>query len=390
MKILFITPLFPTSLDEDRTKKTFALLDFVQRWKQKHEVQVIRPQRVKPYSISQMKAASRLYDIDGLQVLHVPVPDVQRLNLHFTLPGTRKSASFLEQIGFQPDIVVSHYHVGHLIAFNLARKYSLPHVLGIHKRDVENLGRNEKRFFRVFRNACLLAFRSHSLQRRYHRLVPDTGSSREFIASSGIGDHFYSLIPASREKSTPQEVVRIVTVSSLKARKKIDLVLRALSKIKDTKWTFTIIGDGEDRAALELLSKQLGIADKVEFRGYLSHEQVAEELSSYDLFVLVSVRETFGLAYLEAMAAGCLVIGAKEWGIDGVIQDGENGFLCQPESEQELVVKLQLAMGLSSSEWKKMRTRSLNTVQEYSIEHRAALYLEQIERVAEEWNRTKK
>ena len=49
-----------------------------------------------------------------------------------------------------------------------------------------------------------------------------------------------------------------------------------------------------------------------------------------DVFVMPSAPETFGLVYLEAMASGCIVVGAKGWGIDGLIKNGFDGYLVEP------------------------------------------------------------
>ena len=51
-------------------------------------------------------------------------------------------------------------------------------------------------------------------------------------------------------------------------------------------------------------------------------------LGQSDVFVLPSVNETFGMVYLEAMSQGCIPIGTSGEGIDGIIENGKNGYLC--------------------------------------------------------------
>jgi glycosyltransferase involved in cell wall biosynthesis len=51
---------------------------------------------------------------------------------------------------------------------------------------------------------------------------------------------------------------------------------------------------------------------------------------------MISEGETFGLVYLEAMACGCITIASRGEGMDGIIEDGVNGFLCKPGDVQEL------------------------------------------------------
>jgi len=52
----------------------------------------------------------------------------------------------------------------------------------------------------------------------------------------------------------------------------------------------------------------------------------------FDAFILPSYSETFGIVYLEAMAAGIVTVGVRGQGIDGVIKHGDNGLLVEPKS----------------------------------------------------------
>ena len=74
----------------------------------------------------------------------------------------------------------------------------------------------------------------------------------------------------------------------------------------------------------------LGLESCVYFEGEKAREQVLHLMEESDIFVLVSSPETFGLVYVEAMAKGCITIGSKGEGIDGVIVNNENGYLCTP------------------------------------------------------------
>ena len=51
---------------------------------------------------------------------------------------------------------------------------------------------------------------------------------------------------------------------------------------------------------------------------------------------MISKEETFGLVYLEAMSMGCITIASKNEGMEGIIIDGENGFLCTAGDDDEL------------------------------------------------------
>ena len=73
---------------------------------------------------------------------------------------------------------------------------------------------------------------------------------------------------------------------------------------------YRIIGDGPERAALVALARQRGLGDRVEFTGQLDPEPAVRAAREGWLFVMPSTEEAFGVAYIEAMAAGIPAIGA--------------------------------------------------------------------------------
>lgn len=94
-------------------------------------------------------------------------------------------------------------------------------------------------------------------------------------------------------------------------------------------------GDGSELAALMSLTNELGIADKVEFLGMLSREQVADQISSVDAFVLSSMYETFGIVVIEALALGKPVIATRCGGPEDIVRE-EDGILIPTNDEAAL------------------------------------------------------
>ena len=72
-------------------------------------------------------------------------------------------------------------------------------------------------------------------------------------------------------------------------------------------------------------------------------------------------KETFGMVYVEAMSKGNIVVGAKGQGIDGVVVNNDNGFLCQLDSEEELSDLLIMLNSLNQSEVHRVSTNALIT-----------------------------
>ena len=88
-----------------------------------------------------------------------------------------------------------------------------------------------------------------------------------------------------------------------------------------------MIGDGPERAELEIKAGELGLTDMVTFAGYRSQTEVADMLQETDLFVLPSFAEGVPVVLMEAMAAKLAVVATQIAGIPELVDDGVNGLL---------------------------------------------------------------
>jgi glycosyltransferase involved in cell wall biosynthesis len=107
------------------------------------------------------------------------------------------------------------------------------------------------------------------------------------------------------------------------------LILRDLPRT-----VFLLIGEGELRLSLMTLARELGVADRVLFPGFLAN--VHEYLGSADLFVMPSHMEALGTAALEAMAAGLPVVASRVGGLPEIITAGRDGLLVPPRDPNAL------------------------------------------------------
>ncbi len=143
--------------------------------------------------------------------------------------------------------------------------------------------------------------------------------------------------PAGGRLDPRPPVQSLVTVAHLVARKRHADVLRALAVLSQRHPTlrYSVIGDGPERIALEGLATRLGVAERVDFYGQLAPEQAVERARGCTLFVMPSTEEAFGVAYVEAMAAGVPAIGCRgEPGPEEIAAAGD-GFLLVPPGDIE-------------------------------------------------------
>ena len=119
----------------------------------------------------------------------------------------------------------------------------------------------------------------------------------------------------------------LIYVGRLSAEKQIERIKPVLDNIPGA--CLALVGDGPYRGQLEKIFENT----KTNFIGYLSGEELASAYASGDIFLFPSSTETLGLVLLEAMAAGCPVIGANKGGIPDIINDGVNGCLYDPDEK---------------------------------------------------------
>ena len=249
----------------------------------------------------------------------------------------------------------------------------LPFVAGIHNSDIEVLTNPlykihfKPRLEKALKNARAIACRSFVLQDKLLKLYPEF-ENKVFVAPSGVNEKLldetnHSLL------TTHHSPIKVLTCAHFKKRKNIDKVINACKGVKS--FELTVIGDGKERKSLEKIDKN------VIFTGRLPHDKVLAKMRDSDIFVLPSVGETFGMVYLEAMASGCITVCTKGDGIDGIIKNGENGFLVAPNSNNIKDTLLNIK-NISAEELKSIHTNSFNTIKEYTSSLCADRYLQQI------------
>lgn len=130
--------------------------------------------------------------------------------------------------------------------------------------------------------------------------------------------------------------LKLIYVGQLIPLKNVDTLIEAVKRLGG-KAELTIVGDGQERARLEEMAAG---CENITFTGWLPREEALQRMKQADIFAMVSSPETYGMVYLEAMAQGCIPIASRGEGFDGLIRDGENGFLLPPGDADALVALL--------------------------------------------------
>ncbi|MCZ7403143.1 MAG: glycosyltransferase family 4 protein [Candidatus Methanoperedens sp.] len=151
--------------------------------------------------------------------------------------------------------------------------------------------------------------------------------------------------------------LRIVCVSRLIKRKGIKYLIEAIGKLKDKSIKLNLVGEGNQEEELKKLSKNLGISNMIEFKGYIGHEKITEIYKNCDIFILPSMNEGMSNALLEAMASGLPIIVTATGGTSELLERngvvvpiGDSSAIAQAISELMDNPEKRRRMGIKSRE----------------------------------------
>jgi teichuronic acid biosynthesis glycosyltransferase TuaC len=265
-------------------------------------------------------------ELDGLDVRYVRYVSPPR-RLSYAQWGAWAAPALGRALRHEAPFDVLHAHNA-VPAADAARRLALrlPIVVSVHGGDVlwttSRVPRGARAVERCFGAARLVLANSAGIA----RLASVHGARDTRVVHLGT-----DLPPTTAASATPL----IASVGHLVARKRHADVLRALVSLPYAH--YLVIGDGPQREPLERLAGELGVADRVEFAGQLDPALALERSRRAWCFAMPSTQEAFGVAYIEAMAAGIPAIGCRgEPGPEEIAAAGPGIVLVTPTSPQEL------------------------------------------------------
>lgn len=400
MNILMMTSVYRDDSLGKRDTSTNIVNLFVKEWiKQGHNVIVIHnshcypkiiykiPNIIKDYLASKMGFAIEDYDMIDDKIYYDGGIKVYRIKIKKYIPHhtpnkkaiynqVEKIKVILKNENFLPNIIVGHWASPQMeLISNLKNIYLCKTAIVLHGNGyITSNSFNVKQYLN---NIDIVGTRSITQSNNVKRIL--NLPYDPFVCYSGVPDNYLNQYKLNLKKFDHIEIWKFIYVGRLVKYKNIDVVIKALSKLrKSIQWEFIIAGDGGERKNLENLTKSYQCEDKVKFIGKISRDHVMELLKEAHSFIMVSTNEIFGLSYLEAMVASCITIGTKLGGIDGIIENEINGYLCKEEDEIELFNILNKIIAMNKNEIFKLVTKSYNTANEFSDSEVSKRYLKNI------------
>ncbi len=153
------------------------------------------------------------------------------------------------------------------------------------------------------------------------------------VVAPPAGDRFNPLEAATIRDRASQSPLNVVAVGTVTPRKGLISLLEGLAMV-DHPWQLTVAGDTQTDpeyvSRLARRAEELALGERLSLTGRIPDAQLAELMSDSQLMVLPSVREGFGIAYLEGMAFGLPAIATDNGGATDFVTHGENGYLVAP------------------------------------------------------------
>lgn len=239
----------------------------------------------------------------------------------------------------QPDIVVCmEYNVTILQAVHWCRAHHVPFLswsdgTANSERGISRL----QRFFRRYVIKRASGYISSSTATMEHQI--SFGARRELCHKSLLTVDIEKYL---REKPGDDAKGKtLLYVGSLIGRKGLDLLLPALA-LTDEEVRLVIVGEGSEETALRKQADELGLSERIVWRGFLEGDALTECYESCDAFVLPTREDCYGLVILEAMCASLPVIASKfADGAFDIMEDGVHGRIVDPYQKTELAAAIE-------------------------------------------------
>ncbi len=281
---------------------------------------------------------------------------------------------------FNPDIIHAHT-IGFegSLGVKMKEKYDIPLVITTHGSDatIPIVNKKTDKLVDICSKSDLVVAVSSKLK----KMIESVSSS---IKMNIIYNGFPQKIFIADSIKKPYTFMQ---VGNLIKQKNVDLTIRAFAKIKEkhSQATLSIVGKGPELEHLIKLCNDLGIRSSVNFCGQMPNDLVLEMMSETEFFIMPSIREGFGVVYIEAMANGCITIGTEGEGISEIIVSEENGFLVKANDYMDIVTRVDGCID-DEPQKEEIRRKAQESVSELTWEKNALNYIQLFEKLIQNNN----
>jgi N-acetyl-alpha-D-glucosaminyl L-malate synthase BshA len=285
------------------------------------------------------------------------------------------------------DLLHVHYAIPHASAAYMAKQILkkegkvVPVITTLHGTDITLVGRDKTYApvvtFSINESDAITAV-SHNLREETYRHFDIEKEIEVIVNFVDVSRFNRKPIDAFKKVIAPNGERVFMHASNFRKIKRVQDVVRIFATVNaklPSKLLF--VGDGPERSTAEDLARELGVCDEIRFVG--KQEQMEDILAIADLFLLTSEYESFGLAALEAMAAGVPVVSTNAGGLSEINIGGETGFLA-PVGDVTLMSEQALAILSDNATLAAFKQRAAAHAKKFDIHNIVPLYEKLYER----------
>lgn len=338
------------------------------------------------FTIRGKKTKYREYVLDGVTVCRISLTKWRphtRYSKREISKALTKTLDFCTKKSFVPDIICSHWvNPSYELMHVLKAKWNVPTCFVAHDigKDLLTLYENESKEFISETN--VFGYRSRHIKELFEKNF-SCYDKHSFMCFSGIPQNCVSY--ENNNNREFEKISNYIFVGTLVERKYPAEIIPAVKSVYgDEPFKVSYIGIGSEKNKIIRFAQNYNCIENVHLYGYMDRQKVFAELCKNDVFVMISRNETFGLVYLEAMAAGCIVIASKNEGFDGIIENGVNGFLCDAGDVAQLSNLISSIRNMEPRRLNEISKNAQGTAKRLTDENVARNYVENIFRSIEE------
>ncbi|HTJ22010.1 MAG TPA: glycosyltransferase family 4 protein [Gemmatimonadaceae bacterium] len=272
-------------------------------------------------------------EFEGVRVRRLEAPRLPRFGLLFTASGFRAVADAIA--AERPDVVHAHVSIVSPTAFAAARaahRQRLAMVVTFHSM-IPNT-RTLARGVGVLLGAASWKARYTAVSECVANAVRPFAPSQSFVVLPNAIDVSAWRPDSARASSDELRLLSVMRLNGKKRPLALIAMMRRLARMHpNVRIRLRIAGSGPQRAMVTRAIRRAQLGDRVELLGQCSRDRIRELLAESDVFVLPAVRESFGIAALEARAAGLPVIAMSNSGVAEFIENGREGLLARNDRE---------------------------------------------------------